>query len=107
MNRSYVRLAALVLAVGLVVGSLVLMNRAQPTWGAAEQRDRPMTGPHYTVVETEGHNLIVTDNDSNTLYFYTVDKGKPPGSEMKMRGKVDLKQIGKDVIVPADVNLQK
>ena len=57
-------------------------------------------GPHYTVIETEGHNLIVTDNQSNTLYFYTIDKDKEVGSELKLRGTVDLTQVGKPVIKP-------
>ena len=31
---------------------------------------------------TEGHNLLVTDNASNSLYFYTIDKDKPIGSPL-------------------------
>jgi hypothetical protein len=27
--------------------------------------------PRYSVIDTEGHNLIVTDNQTNTLYYYT------------------------------------
>ena len=58
-------------------------------------------------METEGHNLVVTDNGTNTLYFYTVDKGQQPGSEMKLRAKVDLNQVGKEAIMPVNVNIQK
>jgi hypothetical protein len=64
-------------------------------------------GPRYSVIETEGHNLIVTDNQSNTLYFYTIDKDAKIGSELHLRGTVDLKQVGKDVIKPANVKLRK
>jgi hypothetical protein len=73
-----------------------------------EAADAPtMSGPHYTVVETEGHNLLVTDNKTDMLYFYTIDKDAKIGSDLKLRGKVDLKQVGGPVIKPTDVNLQK
>ena len=64
-------------------------------------------GPRYTVVETEGHNLLVTDNQTEILYFYTIDKDAKIGSDLKLRGKIDLKQVGKNVITPTDVKLQK
>ena len=57
-------------------------------------------GPHYTVVETEGHNLLVTDNQKTTLYFYTVNKGEPVGSPLHLRGSVDLSQVGGGTITP-------
>jgi hypothetical protein len=100
------RCGGIVLAVGLVVGALVVAARFQPAFGKAEE-GKAASGPHYTVVETEGHNLVVTDNETSTLYFYTVDKGKPPGSELKLRAKLDLKQVGKDSLMPVDVNIQK
>jgi hypothetical protein len=56
--------------------------------------------PKYTVVETEGTNLIVTDNSTNTLYFYTVDPEKAPGEDLKLRGAVELGEVGKPVIKP-------
>ncbi|HYV34139.1 MAG TPA: hypothetical protein VE988_00460, partial [Gemmataceae bacterium] len=56
------------------------------------------TGPHYTVVETQGHNLLVTDNKTNKLYFYTIDKDKEIGSDLKLRGSIDLNQVGKPEI---------
>src|SRR5258708_23577701 len=111
MNRTSMRCGGIVLAVALLVGGLVIMNRSEPALGNAEQagpaKDRATLGAHYTVLETEGTNLIVTDNDSNTLYFYTVDKGKPHGSDLHLRAKVDLSQVGKDSIKPTSVNLQK
>jgi hypothetical protein len=54
--------------------------------------------PRYCVNDTEGHNLIVTDNQSNTLYFYTIDKDSKIGSDLKLRGSIDLTQVGKPVI---------
>jgi hypothetical protein len=60
----------------------------------------PPSGAHYTVVFTEGHNLCVTDNRNSKLYFYTVDPEKGPGADLKLRGTVDLTQVGKPVIKP-------
>jgi len=65
------------------------------------------SGPRYSVVETEGHNLIVTDNQKEMLYFYTIDKDAKIGSELKLRGQVDLKQVGKKEIKPENVHLRK
>jgi hypothetical protein len=100
------RCGAIALAVALVVVALVFMNRSQPAHGA-EPADKAGGAPHYTVLETEGHNLVVTDNATNTLYFYTVDKGQPPGSDLKLRASVDLNDVGKPVIKPKDINIQK
>ena len=55
-------------------------------------------GPRYTVVETQGHNLLVTDNSKNMVYFYTVDKDEKVGSDLKLRASVDLTQVGESVI---------
>ena len=105
MNQSWSRLGILALVAALAIGALVFMGRVR---GEADKDDKaPSSGPHYTVLETEGHNLVVTDNRSDTLYFYTVDKGKAPGSELKLRAKVDLTKVGKPSIMPVDVNIQK
>jgi hypothetical protein len=92
-NRSLVAAVAIV-----VVAGLIGLARLQPARAARD--DAPLTGPHYSVVETEAHNLIVTDNKSNTLYFYTIDKDKEVGSELKLRGSIDLNQVGKSTIMP-------
>jgi hypothetical protein len=88
-----------VFVVGLVILAWRQPARAYPEASGAS--------PHYTVVMTEGHNLIVADNQNDTLYFYTIDKDKQIGSDLKLRGKVDLKQVGKEVVHPEDVHLQK
>jgi hypothetical protein len=88
-----------------VVLALVVMARWQPARGAEE--GSPGMAPHFTVVMTEGHNLIVTDNKTNMLYFYTIDKEAKIGSDLKLRGQVDLKQVGKKVIKPENVRIQK
>jgi hypothetical protein len=66
----------------------------------AERDDSAGPAQRYSVVETEAHNLIVTDNKTNTLYFYTIDKDKEVGSELKLRGSIDLNQVGKPAITP-------
>jgi hypothetical protein len=98
---------ALVLAAALVAIALIVIVRLQPVQAERAEAAAAGSGPHYTVVETEGHNLVVTDNETNSLFFYTVDKGKAPGSELKLRAKVDLTKVGKPTIMPEDVNIQK
>jgi len=105
MNASWKSRLPLLAAAGLVVVALVLMARWQPA--RAARADEPLTGPHYTVVMTEGHNLIVTDNKSNMLHFYTIDKDKEIGSDLHLRGSVDLSQVGKESIKPTNVKIQK
>ena len=107
MNQTCVRCGGgIVLAIGLVIGALAFSNRVQPAYGDVAQAGAA-GGIRYTIVETEGHNLVVTDNGTSTLYFYTVDKGKAPGSDLHLRAKVDLKQVGQPTITPVDVNIQK
>jgi hypothetical protein len=55
-------------------------------------------GPKYTIIETQGHNLLVTDNSKNVVYFYTVDKDEKVGSDLKLRASVDLNQVGSPTI---------
>jgi hypothetical protein len=106
MNASWKDRAPLLIGAAVLVAALAVLARWQP---AQAQRELPATGgsPHYTVVETEGHNLIVTDNRKDTLYFYTIDKDAKIGSELKLRGQVDLEQVGKKVIKPENVHLRK
>jgi predicted lipoprotein with Yx(FWY)xxD motif len=92
-----------ILAVALIAVGIQAVVNSQPTHAPGAS----MGAPHYTVVATEGHNLIVTDNHSNTLYFYTIDKDKEVGSELKLRGSVDLNQAGKPEIRPTTHKLDK
>jgi hypothetical protein len=90
--------SAVLVVVGVVLlgGALVLTNRAPVQ--AAEQGAAGASGPRYTVIETQGHNLLVTDNGTNTVYYYTIDKDKEIGSDLKLRASVDLSQVGKPEI---------
>jgi hypothetical protein len=103
MNASWKNWFSLVLAAALVV--VVVALCWQPA--LAQKEGGATVTPRYTVVETEGHNLIVTDNQTSTLYFYTIDKDAKIGSELKLRGQVNLKQVGKPVIKPENVHLRK
>ena len=98
MNATWKARLPLAAVAGLVVIALIFVARAQAV--RAERDPAPTSGPRYSVVETEAHNLIVTDNQTNTLYFYTVDKGKPIGSELKPRGSIDLTKVGGPTLKP-------
>ena len=90
--------------VAALVGGIVLgMTLSQPALAGGEGKGS-LNGPRYTVVHTEGTNLIVTDNKTNTLYFYTIDQDEKPGADLKLRGSADLTQVGKRVIVPTLVS---
>jgi hypothetical protein len=95
------------LAIGLVVGVVLLLNSGP----SAAQRGGvvpPAHDPaHYTVVNTDGSHIIAVDNKTNTLYFYAIDRDGKIGDELKLRGKVDLNDVGKPVLKPVDVNPAK
>jgi hypothetical protein len=97
MNESWKNRIGGTVALALVVVVAALMFRSPP---AQAQKEGGAAAGRYTVIDTEGHNLIVTDNQTNTLYFYTIDKDKEVGSDLKLRGSVDLTQVGKPVIKP-------
>ncbi len=88
--------AIIVFGVGLAVSAF------RPSAGVAQPAaDAAVAGmPKYTVIETDGTNLLVTDNATNTMYFYTVDQDKTVGDELKLRGSVDLNTVGKPIIKP-------
>jgi len=87
-----------VLLLGIAVG--LVLHQASSGTALAQRGGGGSASPHYTVVETEGHNLIVTDNQKNTLYFYTIDKDQPIGSPLHLRGSLDLTQVGGPVLTP-------
>jgi hypothetical protein len=89
----------------MAIAVLALALPARQASGRTEEGGS--AGPaHYTVVMTEGHNLLVTDNASNKLYFYTIDKDKPIGSPLKLRASVNLTDVGKDEIHITPHNLE-
>jgi len=83
---------------GITLGVVLGQNRL------AQAQDGSMgnvgLGARYTVIETEATNLLVTDNRSNRLYFYTVDRGAAAGAPLKLRGSLDLSHVGQPTITP-------
>ena len=61
----------------------------------------------YNVIETEGVHLIVTDNQKNTVFFYTVNEGDKPGDDLHLRGTIDLGKVGDAVIKPTLLKSKK
>jgi hypothetical protein len=92
---------------GVLVAALVGLLASRTVVARDDAAKGTTVSPRYRVVETEGHNLIVTDNQTNTLYFYTIDRDAKIGSDLKLRGQVDLTQVGKEVIKPAHVKLRE
>src|SRR5262245_29363521 len=85
-----------VVGVFLIVCALVLGDGGRVQ--GEQQETKTGDDPHYSVVETQGHNLLVIDNATNTLYFYTTDKDAKIGDNLKLRASVDLTQVGKPEI---------
>ena len=90
----------------VIVGGLVLvfvagvslgMTMSQPALGGGKEK-APAVAPRYTVVQNGLTGMVVTDNQSNTLYFYSIDAGSDPGADMKLRGTMDLNLVGKEAI---------
>jgi hypothetical protein len=99
MSATWSNRLPLLLVGALALGALIVASRSQPARAALDE-GTPLTGARYTVVESEAHNLIVTDNKTNTLYFYTIDKEKEVGSDLILRGSIDLNRVGKSPITP-------
>jgi hypothetical protein len=101
--------ARLPLAIGavLAVAVIALVIATRPAQGRVEEGSGSAAAPHYTVVMTEAHNLLVTDNAGNKLYFYTIDKDKPIGSPLKLRASISLTDVGKEEIKITPHNLEK
>jgi hypothetical protein len=91
MKLTFAVLGSLLLA-GLVVSAARSGNDKESTTKQQE------TTAKYSVVSTDAAHLIVTDNSSNTLYFYAVEAGGSPGDELNLRGKIDLNAVGADVL---------
>ena len=49
----------------------------------------------------------MVDNGTSKLYFYTIDKDGKIGDELKLRGTVNLQDVGKPSIKPIDAKPQK
>jgi hypothetical protein len=88
----FLALSVLVFAFGVLV--------FRPVAAAPQAGNAAATGGRFTVVDSEGTNLEVVDNTTNTLYFYTVEPGKEVGDDLHLRGALDLNEVGKPVLKP-------
>ena len=93
----------MVVGTALMVVALIVLARSEP---AQAQRAAEGAGARYTVIETQGFNLLVTDNAANKLYYYATDKDVPVGSPMKLRASLDLTQVGREEIKLTPHNLE-
>ena len=90
---------------GILTATVIMFCSSNPKAMARAEHDGG-AGTKYSVVMTEGHNLLVADNASNNLYFYTIDKDKPIGSPLKLRASIDLSKVGQPEIEITKVNLE-
>lgn len=96
----------LLVVVLLIVAAVMLQSTLGQPAQARAAEDAKAGGPHYTVVETQGFNLLVTDNSTNKLYYYAADKDAPVGAPLKLRASVDLAQVGTPEITLKPHNLE-
>jgi hypothetical protein len=94
----------MIAGVALMVVAVAMMARSQPA--QAQRGEAAVSGPRYSVIETQGFNLLVTDNGANKLYYYATDKDTPVGSPMKLRASLDLGQVGRQEIKITAHNLE-
>jgi hypothetical protein len=88
------------LAMGLIVGVALMVSSDR----SAAQKDTAKGS--YSVVNTDGAHLIVVDNAANKLYFYTIDKDGKVGDDLKLRGTLNLQDVGKPALKPIDAKPQ-
>jgi hypothetical protein len=106
MNRIWKNRLPLTIGAVAAVAVIALVITTRPAQGRTEEGGNSVASPHYTVVMTEAHNLLVTDNGTNKLYFYTIDKDKPIGSPLKLRASISLTDVGKEEIRITPHNLE-
>jgi hypothetical protein len=96
MTRKTLGWSMALVALVLALGVFGLRPRTEAQQGGAQAP----AGPRYTVIDTDASNLVVLDNGSNTVYFYTEDPGREVGDELHLRGSIDLNDVGKPVLRP-------
>jgi hypothetical protein len=97
MMQNWQKLAP-VAGASIIAAACLVAVVLRPTGATAADEKNPPNGSRYTVVESQATNLIVVDNQTNTLYYYTVEKDAQPGEDLKLRGSMDLNQVGKPAI---------
>ena len=100
MNTTRIGFVWLALAAGVLLGAGLVLYGLRPAQAGALQAPGAGGAARYSVIETDGTNLLVVDNSANTLYFYTIDREAEIGSDLKLRGSLDLNSVGRPVIKP-------
>jgi hypothetical protein len=67
MNANLKKLVPWALVAVLALIGVLAFNQSPPARAARD--DAGGSGPRYSVIDSEAHNLIVVDNKTNTLYF--------------------------------------
>ena len=96
MNSSW-KCGVACVAIVLVAGLMLTLSPVRPALGEAQVGSGY---PKHTVNATDGTHLVVTDNQANKVYFYAIDQGGKPGDELKLRGTINLNDVGKPGITP-------
>lgn len=96
MNSSW-KYGVACLMILLVAGLALMLSPVRAVLGAAQVGSG---FPKHTVTATDGTHLVVTDNQIGKVYFYAIDQGGKPGDELKLRGTIDLNEVGKPAIKP-------
>ena len=104
MSANWKNRMTMVVGATLLVVALMILAHSEPAQAQRGAADGSM--PRYTVIETQGFNLLVTDNAANKLYFYATDKDVPVGSPMKLRASLDLTQVSREEIKITPHNLE-
>jgi hypothetical protein len=96
-----------VLVIGiLTLGVGLLALAGSRSFGQADDPLKATGLPRYTVIETQGFNLLVTDNAASKLYYYATDKDAPVGAPLKLRASLDLTKVGQKEITITAHNLE-
>lgn len=93
---------ALALVFGVGVGAWLVGSSSPQAIG----QGAAAANPRYTVVETDVLNLIVVDNQTNTLFYYAIEKEGKPGDDLHLRGTLDLTGVGKPALTPKKVKVE-
>jgi hypothetical protein len=88
----------------LLIAAALLASNRQPVQGQGRAGEG---AAKHTVVATDGAHLIVTDNAADKLYFYTIDKDAKIGDDLKLRGTIDLRDVGQASLKPINAAPQK
>src|SRR5262249_35866243 len=98
---------SLVVLVLVVAVAAIMFSINGPTAPARAADEAKSTGgPRYTVIETQGFNLLVTDNAARKRYYLAADKDGPVGAPLKLRASLDLTKVGENELTLKAHNLE-